>query len=1592
MNQTLKLVCSNCKEEICNRLQNDREPKFFIIQDEQGNRHVGISDSVLQNASTSIPAEGDKRKELRLHCRTCGTKFGSKFKKGIYRGKYFCLVDGKDTSVVDQNGSILTAVWKKNDEFIVNPQYCNNYNLSECVNKHCKLLHTTPKNTNKRAHTPKKTQEHAQIIEKTKTPVAHRTYAGRGYKSTSNQLQETQNNNQYKLERESRPIYCNAYNTPTGCRYGNNCKFVHRNINEIKTQEKQPPTEHETYTTRVNRHGFGRGYQKINISNENLNFRTTTTNRTQVERDSMNERQLQAYLRDLGEKEVSYDLAETIATEKFNKNVLNNSKIAEVKLAMWDQILRLYTHERFLGSIHDSKINTAFAMFVNSMLFRLFPSYVRATAEKKVIVMITKIFDEILRRCPNEVRILPISDLRNSWNRVMQTVDPDISLSEEIEILCRMQERIESGQQVRIITQEDEEVEEYHLHNEQILPSLQDVTSKIPKNLKPNRVGTKWGSVAQYLSCHFHLLRQDYIQPLRDGLDSYKSDNYRHNDLPVYTDVRILNIGISADKSNVKVDISFKTTRKFSEAKMLNLLKFGSLLCLTPSTGKKDYHGREEIVLDGMMIFAVVVEQNNGQIAIEPYREIDRDNLLENHNKVYMMLETPVFFKSVEPVLQAIRDTRHDDLPFQKELIEGEASEIPPKYIADNPVIDISSLLKDSTRRHNINVLKNWIPDDQTFLDPSQSKALCTILRNRLALIQGPPGTGKTFVGSQVTKLLAKYLNGRTIVVICYTNHALDQFLESVLDEIPNLVRIGGMSRSTNEKLLNRSLKKLKSKQNHEIKRIDYNIYETRRELQESWSRAKSETEQVVATYLPTILANIRSYLLPKDIPNTPRLTDKDAVQAWLHGEEVKKREDLREAALRRNKRRPGLIEVQNRFGALQAGEEGDLFEDADDLLTNLNESNFDAISQMMESRDHDELKNFAEDICEITAKDSSVAPMFAKLCASLVDNKKKGKEFHKVIPNVIQQCIENGKIPEIEKVVTQQDAQANQQQRRHRINNIVFIGELWKAGIVTHNVIHNTIREILSPEVPTESDVETVVNLLLVTGKSIDKGKSKKSMDEYFVKLEMLLQNGYSGNTKNMVVYLLELRHVHHWEAVIVLNVPEDPVAQPEAQDDEEIDLEIERLQIQDFEANFRELQQDMEVDSDDDEEDLNPRHYDMTKQERSLHEYVINVNKMFAREHPCNIPVNNRKEIVKKLQDHVRAASSDKLKTLIVEANQLLKRRAEIIEQSRLEVLRGTPLIGLTSTAASIHKQLLKKLKAPVYLIEEAAELLEAQVIACLHKDVQHLIMIGDEKQLRPKVSTMELERKYNFSISMFERLVKMDIQATTLCTQLRMRPEISKIMRLFYPALIDHNRVKLYPDVAGVGANVRFISHTHLENSGDESRSKTNDHEANYVTKLAKYLVNQPEYNEKDVTIITPYKGQLFLIKRTLVKMGLNGIRVVTVDDFQGEENKVVLVSLVRSNPSKKAGFVGIQNRIIVSLSRAQHGLYVIGNTKLLEETIDDWYRVLNHMEDYVSDYLPLCCPKHPTTVTKITNPRDFDAVVHGGCTRMLYICYY
>lgn len=131
-------------------------------------------------------------------------------------------------------------------------------------------------------------------------------------------------------------------------------------------------------------------------------------------------------------------------------------------------------------------------------------------------------------------------------------------------------------------------------------------------------------------------------------------------------------------------------------------------------------------------------------------------------------------------------------------------------------------------------------------------------------------------------------------------------------------------------------------------------------------------------------------------------------------------------------------------------------------------------------------------------------------------------------------------------------------------------------------------------------------------------------------------------------------------------------------------------------------------------------------------------------------------------------------------------------------------------------------------------------------------------------------------------------------------------------------------------------------------------------------------------KKITILTVYNGQRKLLNKEIAmhpNLRAYGaqFRIVTVDSYQGEENDIVLLSLVRSNKRGKIGFLDVDNRVCVALSRAKRGFYLFGNAEMLACESAIWTEVVEIMygkksgkqegkRRHVGYHLPLKCANH------------------------------
>lgn len=149
--------------------------------------------------------------------------------------------------------------------------------------------------------------------------------------------------------------------------------------------------------------------------------------------------------------------------------------------------------------------------------------------------------------------------------------------------------------------------------------------------------------------------------------------------------------------------------------------------------------------------------------------------------------------------------------------------------------------------------------------------------------------------------------------------------------------------------------------------------------------------------------------------------------------------------------------------------------------------------------------------------------------------------------------------------------------------------------------------------------------------------------------------------------------------------------------------------------------------------------------------------------------------------IQEYLSYMSNGSQRLITQYENQIEEYRA-LQRESNVTCLQKATVIGMTTTYVAKNQKLLEGIKPKVVMLEEAAEVLEAHVLTCLCEQTEHIILIGDHLQLRPKVDQYMLQATsgsgFDLDISLFERMVTQnDLPFATLQTQRRMRPQFSQ-----------------------------------------------------------------------------------------------------------------------------------------------------------------------------------------------------------------------
>lgn len=243
--------------------------------------------------------------------------------------------------------------------------------------------------------------------------------------------------------------------------------------------------------------------------------------------------------------------------------------------------------------------------------------------------------------------------------------------------------------------------------------------------------------------------------------------------------------------------------------------------------------------------------------------------------------------------------------------------------------------------------------------------------------------------------------------------------------------------------------------------------------------------------------------------------------------------------------------------------------------------------------------------------------------------------------------------------------------------------------------------------------------------------------------------------------------------------------------------------------------------------------------------------------------------------------------------------------------EVIAGTP-IGL-------HDAGLNNLHFHSLFIDEAGQCIEP-LAWCIFPFADRIVLAGDHWQLPPTVLSNEAA-VLGLNNSILEVAINHVPEVYLLNTQYRMRKTIAGFSsQYFYDSLL-HTAEHLHD----TGTHITFIDTAgsgYNEKHGPDGISLQNEGELN----ITRQLLEQNNFNTASTAFISPYSGQVAAAKEILPA----GLRISTIDSFQGQEQENIIVSLVRSNHDGDIGFLKDYRRMNVAITRAKEQLIVIGDS--------------------------------------------------------------
>ncbi|XP_038054523.1 putative helicase MOV-10 [Patiria miniata] len=284
----------------------------------------------------------------------------------------------------------------------------------------------------------------------------------------------------------------------------------------------------------------------------------------------------------------------------------------------------------------------------------------------------------------------------------------------------------------------------------------------------------------------------------------------------------------------------------------------------------------------------------------------------------------------------------------------------------------------------------------------------------------------------------------------------------------------------------------------------------------------------------------------------------------------------------------------------------------------------------------------------------------------------------------------------------------------------------------------------------------------------------------------------------------------------------------------------------------------------------------------------------------------------------------------------------------------------------------------------IDEAGHAVEPEAIISLsnlvnpnHPHGGQVVLAGDPKQLGP-ILRSPLALEHGLGLSLLERLMTESAPyqrhdeephynsrvLTKLLRNYRSHPAILKLPnQMFYANELEvhadevvRNSLCGWDRLPQKDFPILFHGVEGKDEREGQSPSFFNSAEVTIVVEYVEELLAKRggrKIKESDIGIISPYRRQVQKLQAVLKKRHHGDIKVGSVEEFQGQERLVIIVSTVRSTKPEhiqmdidyKLGFVKNPKRLNVAITRAKALLVLVGNPYMLSKD-ECWNKFLRY----------------------------------------------